>query len=386
MPSTYLPGAFTQNQFQGSVRTPIYGVAAWSFVNRTPLFTRLPQVPLGAMSFKTSTTLYRPYTGTITNGAAVTSGLTTFVVADASVYQPGDTIEALNTAPAYEEMLITAVVPSTNTLTVVRSYAGTTAGTVADGSTIYLLSNTRTGGEVNQTGISRIPTLATQWSQTFQHPYHVGGALNACTDFALPPGVVSVVGREKMGAIQNCSDDVERACYYGRPVPIVADTDRPAMGGLRYQLATNNVVAPTSYSAYKASDLIRDTIARGFANGGSPDVLLVPAEFQYAATIWGSALVRTEAGATKYGVAIDVFEAPFLNGVDVIPCPLLRPGTYISLTSAEVRMRVKRNMFDKPRGSTGDADQGDVIFDGALEVDNEHHHAFVSGITGYSAT
>jgi hypothetical protein len=65
---------------------------------------------------------------------------------------------------------------------------------------------------------------------------------------------------------------------------------------------------------------------------------------------------------------------PFLDGLRFIPHPLLRPGTIMALTSREVRHRIKRQMFEKPRGSRGDATEGDFIMEGAIEVDNEAHH------------
>jgi hypothetical protein len=47
---------------------------------------------------------------------------------------------------------------------------------------------------------------------------------------------------------------------------------------------------------------------------------------------------------------------------------------------------MKRNLFEKPRGSRGDATEGDFIMEGAIEVDNEAHHAWVEGITAFAAT
>lgn len=377
----YDQGAFTPYDYLPSVRIPIYGIAMGSFVNRTPLFTRLPQAPLGALSFVTSTVLFRPSSTTLNNGGAVAAGATSIVVADASMFQTGDTIEV-----DAEEYLITGVNTATNALTVVPGYAGTTTAGHADLATVYLISNTRTGGEINVYGISRVPTALAQYAQTFQHPYHVGGSLASATDYALPPGVASVVGRERMMAMQDCSDDVERAMYYSRPVPITSTTSKPAQAGLRTQLVTNKTLQPTNYNAYKPSDLIRDTLSKVYGAGGDPNVLLMSTDWMSGLSTWGQPLVRIEAGSTKLGVAIDEFEAPFLSGVSIIPAPLLRPGTVICLSSSEVRNRVKRNLFDKPRGSQGDADQGDILYEGAIEVDNESHHAWVSGITNWVAS
>ena len=64
---------------------------------------------------------------------------------------------------------------------------------------------------------------------------------------------------------------------------------------------------------------------------------------------------------------------------------MLRPGTAICLCDPEVRIRLKRPMIDKPRGSRGDAFEGDIIMEGAIELDNEAHHAWVTGVTAFAA-
>ena len=387
MSQQYVPGAFNPPDFQSSTVVPIYGVAQTAFINRNPAFTRLPQAPLGSMSFKTSTSLYRPQTTTLNNGGTLATGTTTVTVTDASIFQTGDTAEVL-VGSAYEEWLITAINLSTNVLTITRGYAGTTALSVPDTTTVYLLSNTRTGGEVNVTGISRLPLLYQQWSQTFQYPVHVAGALSACTELALPPGIVSMIGKERMLAIQNCSDDAERQIYYGRPVPMVNDGDKPSFAGFRSYLQTNNNYISgtnvTNYTAYTPSDFTRDLIVAPANAGGAVDAIFVPTNFMQVLAIWGTPLLKLEPQQNAFGISPNVFKAAFLGDIMLIPSPLLRAGTFISVTSSQVRMRVKRNMFYKPRGSTGDADQADVIFDGALEVDQENHHAFVTGVTGYA--
>jgi len=157
------------------------------------------------------------------------------------------------------------------------------------------------------------------------------------------------------------------------------------MKGVQSILSTNKVTTPTNASAYKPSDLIRDTIQACFNGGGNPSLLLVSTDFLSAFAVWGHAAMRVNAGSNVFGTPIDLFEAPFLSGISIVPAPLLRPGTAICLSANEARVRLKRSMIDKPRGSRGDAFEGDIIMEGAIEVDNEAHHAWVSGITAFSA-
>ena len=67
-----------------------------------------------------------------------------------------------------------------------------------------------------------------------------------------------------------------------------------------------------------------------------------------------------------------------------MPAPLLAGTTAIAINTDEVAIAMKRRMFIKPRGSRGDAEEGDVIMEGAIDVENESHHAWVSGITAFA--
>jgi hypothetical protein len=87
---------------------------------------------------------------------------------------------------------------------------------------------------------------------------------------------------------------------------------------------------------------------------------------------------------SELGIAADVFVVPFLGGTRLVPAPLLQSGTAIAFNSVECRIRLKRPLFDQPRGIRGDALEGDMIMDGALDVENEYKHAMVTGVTGFA--
>jgi hypothetical protein len=157
------------------------------------------------------------------------------------------------------------------------------------------------------------------------------------------------------------------------------------MKGLKSLIQTNKVTNPTNAGAYKPDDLVRDTIQACFTNGGKPDTLLVSTNFMQGLAVWSNHVQRLAPNTTIFGDAIDTFAISFLPGVDIIPSPLLRPWTAVALSSQEVRARIKRPMVDYPRGRRGDAEEGDIILEAAIEIDNEAHHAWVEGITAFSA-
>ena len=162
------------------------------------------------------------------------------------------------------------------------------------------------------------------------------------------------------------------------------------MNGLRYILQSNNIspataTTPTNASAYGSTDLIRDTLQAARSGGGEPDLLVVSTNFMSGFATWGQAVQRIPAGETVFGTPINVLEAPFLHGVTIVEAPLLRPYTAIALTSSEVYIRNKRNPYWNLRGNRGDMVEGDWIAEMAIEVVNESHHAWVEGITAFSA-
>lgn len=380
MPNAYLQGIQGSYDNQAEVRNNIYVVASNWFVNRCPLVTRVPRVPVGSTTFTIVSRSFRPRVATL--AAAVAAGDTSITLTDASPIMNGDVLEL-----ASGERIEATGDPnvSTGVVPVRRAAEGTTAGTGAVNDTIRLIANSRTGSEVNQNGVALKPVGVSQYCQTWQHPVQVGGSLQASSAFQTYPGARTPFEQYKMDALQNLMDDMEYSSYYGRGEdPAVAT--RPKQKGLKTLLTSNLTTNPVNAGAYKATDFIRDTMQQCRVNGGDPDVLLVSSNFMTGLATWGQAVQRIDAGVNVFGTPIDLFEAPFLGGVSIIEAPLLKPGTAICLTSSEVRMRMKRNEFWNPRGVRGDAYEGDWLAEGAVEVDNQAHHAWVEGITAFSAT
>jgi hypothetical protein len=361
----------------GVIPVDVFGVAINYNINRTPLTARLPQAPVGSLSFKITNDAFRPrsvatFTTDLTNVA------TTMVVADTSVYDVGDILQ-IDT----EFLQITAIASSVN-LTVTRGVAGTTAAAHTAASAVtYLITNARTGAEIDISSLSRIPVTVEQYCQTVQHAYQVGGALASASNYV--SGYGPAIQRDKYMTMQHCMDDFESACLYGKGVQLAGVTTRPAMKGLRSLIATNLVAAPTNASAYKPSDLIRDVIQPCYTAGGVPSLLVASPDILSGLSAWGQNAQRLEAGATAFGTPIELFTVSFIPGLPIIVDPMLRKGSIVGLAADEVRIRMKRNLYEKPRGSRGDAEEGDFIMEGAIELDNESHHAWVEGITAFSA-
>jgi Family of unknown function (DUF5309) len=380
--SNYLQGIQRVLDHQAQIRNDIHVVATNWFVNRCPLVTRLPRLPVASTSFDMVNRSFRPRTLTLAANVLVTDTQLTLV--DGSSLMVGDVLEL----PSGERVEITAdpvLGVSTDVVSIRRAAEGTTAAAATTGGSLFLIGNSRTGGEVNQTAVVLRPVGVTQYCQTWQHPVQVGGALQSSLGYQAAPGARTPFDQYKMDALQNLMDDMEVSCYYGLGEGPSTTNNRPKQKGLRALFSTNRITAPTNAAAYKPTDLIRDTLERCRTRGGEPDVLVLSTNFMTGLATWGHAAQRIDAGVNVFGVPIEVFEAPFLGGISIIEAPLLKPFTAVCLTSSEARLRMKRNEFWNARGSRGDAIEGEWVAEGALEIENESHHAWVEGISGFSA-
>jgi hypothetical protein len=376
---TYQSGVEARNDVTVAVRN-------W-FANRNPLVTRLPYVPVERVDFLMYTHKYRARSTTL--GAPVTSsGQTAITTLDATFLMNHDVLQFVDSATGNTEYAqISGDPTSATTFNVVRGSAGTTAlPGVANGSIVNLIGNSRNGSEVNQTGLTTVGVSRTQYCQTFQMPVQIGGSAQSARAQVMPGGIQTPFDFNMTVQLQNLVDDIENTCYYGLAQgPSADNTVTAKMNGLRAILQTNNATSPTNASAYGSTDLIRDTLQAARQNGGEPDLLIVSTNFMSGFATWGQAIQRVPAGETVFGTPINVLEAPFLHGVTIVEAPLLRPYTAIALTSSEVYIRNKRNPYWNLRGNRGDMVEGDWIAEMAIEVVNESHHAWVEGITAFSA-
>lgn len=354
-------------------------VANSYYLNQTPFQSMLRQEYVGTPSFKVVSD--RPMPKSVPLDTAIASNATTaLVVDDASVYDVDDVIQALG-----EHMLVTAVNITTNTLTVTRGYAGTTAlAAIPTDTPVYIVGNSRTGAAVNIDSMTLGQVITDQWLQTFQHAYSVGGAAATNTGFVSEHGLP--LDRDRWNCLRRMTFDIEDAVCYGRMVANTANTSKPAMAGARQLVVTNRVIAPTNAAAYKPDDFIRDTFQLACDNGGAPNRCFVSTDWLSHFAKWKSVNDRTRDGEKHdLDYAVESFRVSFLPNVIFTPAPRLRRGTAFMFDDTEIRLRVKRAIHDKPRGSRGDAFEGDIIAECAIQIDNEAHHVWLEGVTNASA-
>jgi hypothetical protein len=366
---------------------PVSIAARQIFVNETPLFARMPRRAMTSDNFKMGNDDVR---GKVYNlGAAVADGAaTTFTFDDVSSLQVGDVLES--SAAGFQRIEVVADPTITNTTTgagtvvVRRGVSGTTAAAIADNVDMYLIGNSRTGAEVDQTAYRVPPTYLTQYVQTFQYPVQVGGKTNAIDAIVLPAGATSVFGQERASKLRTMVREVENTIYYGIGEYNVG-AGRTKMKGLRELTPTaNKTTAPTNAAAYKPTDLVRDTLAKVLAAGGRPGYYLVSMDWVGGLLTWGQQAQRLDAGGNRWGTPIDLLSFSFMPALPVIPSFQLRSGT-VALLPDDAFVGYLRPESWLQRGIRGDAVEGDWIGDFTIGMSNVNHMAWVEGITGFAA-
>jgi len=377
----YNQGVLNPYQIASTIPNEVFGIAINWFAPRSPLLSRLPKVPDGSPIFQMIGHSYRPRTTTL--GAALADNTnTTVVLTDASFIMQGD-ILALASGEYVE---VTADPTNTTNITVRRGISGTTAAAQSNTTAVTLIGNSRTGGEDMPKAISSQLSTATQYMQTIQHPYSVGGGVQSNTLYPLQPGASTPLEGYKMDAMQNAVDDGEYSAYYGKGEAATNSTaSRAKMNGLSSIITTNKVTSPTSASAYKASDFQRDLLTGPRKTGGAPSMVFVASNWMDAFATWSIPLQRIDQGQTVYGRNIRSYSCAFLGDVEIVEASLLPNFTAFSITPEEVRWRVKRPLIDEPYAKSGDVSKGHMLMELAIEVDNEFHHGWLQGVTAFSA-
>ena len=249
MPASFLQGFFGTEQATVEARNDVtVFIRSW-FANLNPLATRLSWVPVDTVQWTSYQHKYR--TRSTTSSGSFTTG-TTLTVADNSQFMNHDLILVTDNGNSGQEIMQIGADPlASNQLTVVRGVIVTGPFTlltsVGSGSTVQVLSNSRTGAEINQTGLSSIGIPRTQYAQTFQYPVQVSGSAQTAKSQVMPGGVQSPFDFNQMIQLQNMINDIEYMFCYGvaqAPLDAVSNSGvavTAKLAGLRSILQTNNI-------------------------------------------------------------------------------------------------------------------------------------------------
>lgn len=227
-----------------------------------------------------------------------TSGATDVVVDDGTKFRAGDVVMDVSTG---EHMRVTSV--ATNTLTVVRGYGSTAAGTLTNDDVLVILGNAYPeNGDVG-TARSSQATKRYNFTQIFREPFAVTGTENA-TELYAGGNDLAQLRKEHL---QIHMKDIERAMLFGEAKEDVSTigTGQPirTTGGVKSFLSTNLKDASGALTEAEFEDWIRML----FVNGGEKKMGFLSPLIASAVNSWAKGKLQMFPKDKTYGISISSY-------------------------------------------------------------------------------
>lgn len=305
---------------------------------------------------------------------------TDFVVDHGSRFRIGDQIQVEGSE---ELMLVTGI--STNTLTVVRGYAGTTPENLADNQVINILGNAALEGADKPSARFTNRSRCGNYTQIFTATVEVSGTDMAASQL----GLADELDYQKQERLREMIRDMENTVINGgQPTsnPEGSGSARRSMKGIAQHLATN--IFHTGDSGFPTgTDLdeakINYVLRQIWENSNGNVDLIVVGGFQKRKINAFSSDSRTYgANDTTFTDMISIYESDF--GVcRIITTRWMPQDAALLLDSSRINVLplAGRSFHFKPLASSGDYECGELIGEYTLELKNEAAHGLIRDLS-----
>lgn len=307
-------------------------------------------------------------------------GDTQFDVAHGSRFRKGDQIQIEGSE---ELMLVTAV--STNTLTVLRGYAGTTPEDLADEQIVNILGNAGLEGDDKPSARFTHRVRSGNYTQIFTAAVEVSGSDMAARQL----GLADEMDYQKGERLRELVRDLESTIINGgRPVadPQGSGTVRRTMKGIIQHLSSN--VFHTSDGGFPTGNDLDEAkvnyVLRKIWENSSGNVdLIVVGGFQKRKINAFCADSRTYGPNDKtFSDMVATYESDF-GRCTVITTRWLPQDAALFLDSSRISVLplTGRSFHFKPLASGGDYECGELIGEYTLELRNEAAHGLIRNLS-----
>jgi len=301
---------------------------------------------------------------------------TDFVVDNGSRFRVGDQIQVESSE---ELMLVTGI--STNTLTVVRGYAGTTPEDLADNQVINILGNAALEGADKPSARFTNRSRNGNYTQIFTATVEVSGTDMAASQL----GLADELDFQKQERLRELLRDLENTVINGGQPgsnPEGSGSVRRSMKSIVQHLSTNafhtgdsGFPSGTGLDEDKINYVLRQIWE---SSNGNVDLIIVGG-FQKRKINAFSAESRTYgANDTTFTNMISVYESDF--GVcRIVTTRWLPQDAALLLDSSRINVLplAGRSFHFKPLASGGDYECGELIGEYTLELKNEAAHGLI---------
>jgi hypothetical protein len=305
---------------------------------------------------------------------------TDFVVDNGSRFRVGDQIQVEGSE---ELMLVTGI--NSNTLTVVRGYAGTTAEDLADNQVINILGNAALEGADKPSARFTNRSRCGNYTQIFTATVEVSGTDMSASQL----GLADEMDYQKQERLRELLRDLENTVINGgQPAsnPEGSGSVRRSMKSIIQHLSMN--VFHTGDSGFPAGTELDEAkinyVLRQIWESSSGNVdLIVVGGFQKRKINAFSADSRTYgANDTTFTDMISVYESDF--GVcRIVTSRWIPQDAALLLDSSRISVLplAGRNFHFKPLASGGDYECGELIGEYTVELKNEAAHGLIRSLS-----
>ena len=305
---------------------------------------------------------------------------TDFVVDNGSRFRVGDQIQVEGSE---ELMLVTGV--NSNTLTVVRGYAGTTAEDLADNQVINILGNAALEGADKPGARFTNRSRCGNYTQIFTATVEVSGTDMAASQL----GLADEMDFQKQERLRELIRDLENTVVNGgQPAsePEGSGSVRRSMKGIIQHLSTN--VFHTGDSGFPSGTALDEAkinyVLRKIWESSNGNVdLIVVGGFQKRKINAFCADSRTYGATdTTFTNMVSIYESDF--GVCRIVTSRWIPqeaALFVDSSRVNVLPLAGRGFHFKPLASGGDYECGELIGEYTLELKNEAAHGLIRSLS-----
>ncbi len=295
---------------------------------------------------------------------------TDFIVDNGSRFRIGDQIQIEGSE---ELMLVTGI--STNTLTVVRGYAGTTAEDLADNQAINILGNAALEGADKPNARFTNRSRCGNYTQIFAAAVEVSGTDMAASQL----GLADEIDNQKQARLRELIRDLENTVINGgQPAsnPEGSGSVRRSMKGIIQHLSTN--LFHTGDSGFPSGTALDEAMINYVlrkiwgSSSGNVDLIVVGGFQKRKINAFCSDSRAYGANDTTFTDMIGIYESDF--GVcKIVTTRWMPQDAALLLDSSRINVLplAGRSFHFKPLASSGDYECGELIGEYTVELKNE---------------
>jgi len=305
---------------------------------------------------------------------------TDFVVDNGSRFRIGDQIQIEGSE---ELMLVTGI--STNTLTIVRGYAGTTADNLADNLAINILGNAALEGADKPNARFTNRSRCGNYTQIFTAAVEVSGTDMAASQL----GLADEIDNQKQARLRELVRDLENTIINaGQPAsnPEGSGSVRRSMKGIIQHLSTNLFhTGDSGFPSGTALDeaMINYVLRKIWENSsGNVDLIVVGGFQKRKINAFCSDSRAYGANDTTFTDMIGMYESDF--GIcKIVTTRWMPQDAALLLDSSRINVLplAGRSFHFKPLASSGDYECGELIGEYTMELKNEAAHGLIRDLS-----